>query len=144
MYNLGVQYEKMRWRLKRQCNIDSQLNQKAYPFKERWLHPQVFGHHVKAEEVSVNSSSSHSHSIKVLVPLGSQSEEMPALFLRLSNQIPHQTFTESPQINFKFTRNTAQNRLTINKSEQLLHCNFYLDNIVILDGHRKTLGSAGL
>lgn len=63
-------------------------------FEEGWLHPQVFGDHVQAEEVSVDSRSRHCHSIKILVPLWGQPEETPALFLCLSDQI---TFKMTPK-----------------------------------------------
>lgn len=63
-------------------------------FEEGWLHPQVFGDHVQAEEVSVDSCSRHRHPIKILVPLRGQPEETPALFLSLLDQI---TFDMTPK-----------------------------------------------
>lgn len=59
---------------------------KAYFFEERRLHSQVCGDYVKAEEMSVDSCSSHSHPIKVLVPLRSQLEKASAFLLCLSKQ----------------------------------------------------------
>lgn len=38
-------------------------------FQERRLHSEVFGHHVEAKEVSVDTSSSHCHTAQILVLL---------------------------------------------------------------------------
>lgn len=57
-----------------------------YFFKEGWLHPQVLGDHIEAEQMSVNSGSSHGHSIEVLMLLWSEPEQAPAVFLILADQ----------------------------------------------------------
>lgn len=60
---------------------------KVYLLQEGRVNPQVLGDHVQTEKVSINSSSSHGHPVKVLVFLWSQAEETPALLLALSTQI---------------------------------------------------------
>lgn len=58
----------------------------AYLFQEGRLHPQVFGDHIEAEEVSVDAGARHGHPIEVLVLFRSQAEEAPAVFLGLAKK----------------------------------------------------------
>lgn len=59
---------------------------KAYLFQEGWLHPQVFGDHIEAEEVSVDAGARHGHPVEVLMLLWSQAEEALAIFVRLTKK----------------------------------------------------------
>lgn len=58
----------------------------AYLFEEGGVHPEVFGHHVQTEQVSVDAVPRHGQPVEVLVLLRSFLEQPPALLRPLSNQ----------------------------------------------------------
>lgn len=47
--------------------------------QERGLHGQVFGHHVKTEEVAVDPGASHGQAVQMLVFLGGDLEQLEPL-----------------------------------------------------------------
>jgi len=74
----------------------------AYLLEEGRLHSQVFGHHVQAEEMPVDPAPGHGQSVQVLVPLGGQLEETPALVVCLATQVACCcVFTDIPEFTQK-------------------------------------------
>ena len=57
----------------------------AHLFEEGRVHAQVLGHHVQAEEVSVDAVARHGQPVEVLVLLGGPSEQLSAMLLLLSD-----------------------------------------------------------
>lgn len=57
----------------------------TYFLQERGIHGQVFGHHVKAEEMAVDPRASHREAVQMLMLLGRHLEQLEPL-LNLSNE----------------------------------------------------------